>query len=198
MNTIKLTRFGTLSLLISLDSQAADGSIIITVIDNGSGGTQMTILSSGSPSTLTGDTGNQLRIGTAGYTFKDSGNGFQDQTSGLFQWGGVSNAHISLFDSGGSGLGSAIAINFDSNVPLGSSFSDLDGVYDLDDIDFAGWNPGSYNLVSATGASVFIEGDTGGPGLGSITLNVVPEPSTSGLLGLLSTFFLLRRKGRRN
>ena len=68
------------------------------------------------------------------------------------------------------------------------------GVYDLDGIDFSGWNLGSYNLVSATGVGVFIEGDTGGAGLGSITLDVIPEPSTTALLAMGVVAMINRRK----
>jgi len=189
-----LAIFGTATMLTVCMPQTVLGSMVINVEDNGSGGTKMTILTSGAPATLTGDTGNQLRIGTAGYTFKDSGNGFQDGTAGDFTWGGISSTNISLFDSGGSGLGSAISILFPSDVPLGSSFSDLAGMYDLDGINFSGWNPGSYNLVSATGAALFIEGDTGGAGLGTITLNVVPEPSSAALLALGAVAMLNRRR----
>ena len=54
--------------------------------------------------------------------------------------------------------------------------------------------PGSYNLVSATGATVFIEGDTGGAGLGSITLDVVPEPSSVALLAMGVVAMINRRR----
>lgn len=194
IKTTTLGAFGGIMLLALGMPQTAQGSIMITVEDNGSGGTKMTINVSGTPINLTGDTGNQLRIGTAGYTFKDSGNGFQDATAGDFQWGGVDSTNISLFDSGGSGLGSAIGILFQTDIPLTSAFADLAGVYDLEGITFSGWNPGSYNLVSATGAAVFIEGDTAGAGLGSITLDVVPEPSSVALLAMGAVAMISRRR----
>ena len=60
---------------------------MITVEDNGSGGTKMTINVSGTPINLSGDTGNQLRIGTPGYTFKDSGKRFSGCNSWRFSMG---------------------------------------------------------------------------------------------------------------
>ncbi|BDS07541.1 hypothetical protein NT6N_25810 [Oceaniferula spumae] len=132
-----------------------------------------------------------------GSTFRQAGNGFQDPTDNDFTRGRTNTSHVSLFDFGGSGPRSAIGIKFFSDVPLDNSFSDLDGTCDLDAIDFSAWNPGTYDLISAMGAGVFIEGGTTGEGLGTITLNVMSKPSSSGLLAVGAAAILMRR-GRRN
>jgi hypothetical protein len=167
---------------------AASADILFSIAEGTSGSVDLTISATGATSTGGGLT-NLLSVGTAGDTFLASG---QVQVSDFTPVPGISfgagqDATFNFYeDRDNFGLGSTIQFNFGS-VPTSADLSLLSGTYNLSDWNFSDFNPGTYSLSEATGATTFMSG------LGTLTM-VVPEPSTL-LLMAAGLILIAKRAG---
>lgn len=169
-----------LAVLVLLPT-AASSNIIFTVAEGASGSVDLTILASGKVTT-NGGLQSFLTIGTVGDTFlSDQQSLISDETADPdISLGGTSVSTFHFYTDRNTGLNnfgvdSNLRFNF-SDAPGAVDLAALNGVYNFDDWVFSDFNPGTYELTEAVNSSQFMTG------LGTLSLVVVPEPSTALLL----------------
>jgi len=190
-------RIIVLSLAVSSSLPAA---LTLTISETGSNGVQLeidgdgTVSGSSSPAELT----HFLVFGTVNDSFLTDGElGNNDLgISSVIQLGSFSaTEHIYRDDNGNLGLDSYFEFDFPTGgLPTNSlDLNSLDGIYVLDAWQFSDFKVGSYTLVNPTLPLPVI---FSGPGLDSVTLNVIPEPSTSALVIVALALFSRSRTHR--
>ena len=184
-------------LLFLAATSSLPGALSLTIEKNGIDGVSLTVhgdgLVSGSASPF--DTFHYLVFGSADDSFLADGElGKSDLvvTPTISLNGFDASQHLYRDNNGGLGLQSYFEFEFPtSGFPtINLDLSTLNGTYLLDSWSFSDFLPGTYDLVNPTPPPVILSGG----GLSEITLEVVPEPSSSLLLFLTAGLLLKRRR----
>ena len=186
----KITQIICVFILYLFTANTLRADLIITVTDDGGGGTVLGILIG---SGIAGDSDDEIiSLGTATDTFFADG-GLQENGSWAYpapRLNGLNATRFYLFDRNGVfGLNSTFQIEFGPGLES-ADLSGLTGSYGVNNVPFTSWIPGEYILQEGA-SSTFMQG------LGTINLSVVPEPSTYAMLflaALVGIFYHRRNK----
>jgi hypothetical protein len=188
-----------LGLTFILQTSSLEAAIFFQIRPAPDGAVELFIEASGFVS-ATNDSG--LVVGTLNDTFLP--NGAPQRYSGLVPaaptpmllLGGMASVANFYRDDGAgtyNGLSSILGLSFGTFTLNGVlDLSDLNGTYYLPESRFSDFVPGSYSGLWSSIAPVALQG------LGEVTLQVIPEPSSSGLLlgfGSLGLMAARRRRG---
>jgi hypothetical protein len=179
------TRLKTLlavALVLVTAPMASHADLTISLSDDGAGGTDLQF--DGSGIVLIGG---DFAYESLGVDFFSPGGG---ESSPILPTAVLGGASVTTFFAGLFGAAGQSIEWFWPGVSVGAPLDDADGLtFNLPDLAFADFNPGSYALTRFNGFA----------DVGAVTLiiDVVPEPSTASLvsLGLLGIAAARRRRG---